>query len=430
MLEKSTLNNGIRVVTEQLPHAESVSIGLLFGRGSRHESEHEHGITHFIEHMLLKAADADAELERAKLVDAIGGPLNAYTAREYSLIHLHTIAENFSVAAELLGNLLTDVDFSTAKVEHERQIILHEIRHQQHDSSAYIHDLFSSIFWSTSSLGNAVAGSLESVSDLAPASIEKFYRNEYLGSCLIVAVAGNVSHASAVKAFAPMLEQIRPSTIPGPNYDDVCVQRAVEVHPRPDSRVHICFGFPAVNQTDPRRFAALLLDCVWGGGMSSRIFQHIRERHGWAYNLFSYLNSYSDTGAMVTAIETDGLQAVRVLNALCNQADALVEQGISQSELDRARKLLQVRFRMGLDSTHVRMERLAMNEFYRNEASDVEALFYALSQINLDDMDALISDLMRDEHLVACVLGDIDSTGQALHNVGLTPRSVSTLKIT
>lgn len=153
--------------------------------------------------------------------------------------------------------------------------------------------------------------------------------------------------------------------------------------------------------------------------MSSRIFQRIREQHGWAYNLCSYLNSYSDSGAMVTAVETDISYAFKVLNALCDEADTLVEYGVTPDDLDAARQLLQVRFKMGLDNTHVRMERLAMNEFYRNEFAEVQELLHALDNVSVHDVQNLAADLMQDKYLVACVLGDVDSVDRALQNIGL-----------
>jgi len=418
MILKSVLKNGIRIVTEELPHTESVSMGLLFGRGSRHERTQELGITHFIEHMLLKSGDADSALELAKRIDTIGGPLNAFTGREYSFIHLHTITDKFPAAVALLGSLLHDVNFSSAAVEHERQIILHEINHLYEDGGEYIHDLFSRTFWGTSTLGSPVIGSLESVARLDAPRLEQFYRHEYLNACLIVSVAGNVSHAAVVAAFEPIMEHINACALPHES-TLITAHKTVALHPRTDSRAQICFGFPALNQKDPRRFAVILLDAIWGGGMSSRIFQRIREQHGWAYNLYSYFNSYSDSGAMVTAVETDISYAFEVLEALCDEADTLIEHGVTRDDLGAARQLLQVRFKMGLDNTHVRMERLAMNEFYRNESSEVNALLDALERVSAHDVQSLAADLMQDKYLVACVLGDIDSANGALHNIGL-----------
>ncbi|MGM0415382.1 MAG: M16 family metallopeptidase [Thermodesulfobacteriota bacterium] len=418
MVQKTVLQNGIRVVTEQLPHTESVSIGLVIGRGSRHENAQEQGITHFIEHMLLKSGDADSSLELAKKVDAIGGPLNAFTGREYSFIHLHTITDKFPAATALLASLIHSVNFSRAAVEHERQIILHEINHLCEDGSEFIHDLFSRTFWGTSTLGNPVTGSLESVAGLEPQRLEQFYRHEFLNECLIVSVAGNVSHATVVAAFVPILEHIERCTQVHDS-TSVSMHKTVALHPRPDSQTQICFGFPALNQTDPRRYAAILLDTIWGGGMSSRIFQRIREKHGWAYSLYSYLNSYSDSGAMVTAVETDISHAFEVVEALCDEADTLVAGGITQDDLNAARQLVQVRFKMGLDNTHVRMERLAMNEFYRNEYIEVKELLHVLDGVSTQDVWGLAADLMRDKYLVACVLGDVDTANGALHNIGL-----------
>jgi predicted Zn-dependent peptidase len=368
--------------------------------------------------MLLKSGDADSALELAKRIDSIGGPLNAFTGREYSFIHLHTITNKFSAAVALLGSLLHRVNFNNAAVEHERQIILHEINHLNEDGSEHIHDLFSRTFWGTSTLGNPVIGSLESVADLYAPGLERFYRNEYLTACSVVSVAGNVSHAAVVDAFEPILEIIEPCVYSHES-TSIKTHKSVSLHQRAYSRAKICFGFPALNQKDPRRFVAILLDSIWGGGMSSRIFQRIRKQHGWAYNLYSYLNSYSDSGAMVTAVETDITYALQVLEALCDEADNLISHGVTYDDLEAARQLLQVRFKLGMDNTHVRMERLAMNEFYRNEHTEVKELFHALERVSTLDVQYLAKDLMQDKYLVACVLGDVDTASGALHNIGL-----------
>lgn len=419
MVEKTLLNNGVRIVTEHLSHIESVSIGILFGCGSRHEEPHEQGITHFIEHMLLKSGDIDSALQMAKKIDALGGPLNAFTGREYSFIHLHTIADKFASAASLIGRLLHDVRFSYDAVEHERQIIEHEIKHLCEDGSAYIHDLFSRTFWRSSSLGNSVTGSLESVLSMDCDRLEQFYTNEYLNACQIISVVGNVRHDAVVAEFESILKDVavQPQQIKG--HAPVSTHRAIRLSHSPDMRAQVCLGFPALNQSDPRRFVAILLDSVWGGGMSSRVFQRIREKHAWAYNLYSYLNSYSDSGAMVTTVETDISHVLEVLDALCDEAQLLTSHGVSFDDLMAARQLLQVRLKMGLDSTHVRMERLAMNEFYREDNTPVEELLHTLECVTPHDVNNLAVDLMRDEQMVVCVLGDIDTDSAALQNIRL-----------
>ena len=416
MVQKTILGNGVRVVTEHLPFAQSVSIGILIGRGSRHEDAEEQGITHFIEHMLLKSSSTCSAMDVAKKIDAIGGPFNAFTGREYSFLHLHTVVDQFRSAVWLLDGLLGDVSFAPDAVEKERHIIAQEIKHLHADGGEYIHDLLSQTFWDNSALGSPVTGTLESVASISPARLEQFYRHEYLNACIIVAVVGNLEHAEVVETCLPVFEKLAVYT-QLPDSDPGRPRRRISLYPRPDSQAYLCFGFPALPQNHHRRFAGILLDAIWGGGISSRIFQRIREQHGWAYNLYSYLNSYSDSGCMATMVETDADHVAAVVESVRNEICKLLDDGITQDELDAARRHLQIRLKMGQDSTHARMERLGVNELYRGCYVPVYDLMASLDRVAPEEVVELAREMMRDDSLVACMLGPLDSACPVLQNM-------------
>lgn len=303
MVEKSILDNGIRVVTEHIAEAHSVSIGAWIVNGSRHETAESLGISHFIEHMLFKGTSTLSALDISKRVDAIGGPLNGFTGREYSCLHLRTLPEQLSSAIPLLADLLLDSTFDADEIEKERKVILQEIQRLQDTPDERIHDLFSQAFWPDNSLGQPVLGTLESVANLQREQIVRFAQERYINSSLILCVAGPVSHEQVLDLIGNYFDRVAAQCLLLEQAEPVPVQ-AIKVQYSTLGQAHVCLGTQALSQQHPNRFAGMLLNAVLGGGMSSRLFQNLREENGLAYCTYSYLNCHSDSGAMVAYAST------------------------------------------------------------------------------------------------------------------------------
>lgn len=418
MIEKSILDNGIRVVTEQMPEAHSVSVGAWIVNGSRHESSDIAGISHFVEHMLFKGTTSLSSLDISKKVDAIGGPLNGFTGREYSCLHLRTLPEKLTSAIPLLADLLLNSNYDPDEMEKERKVIVQEIQRLEDAPDEKIHDLFTQAFWPENSLGRSVLGSMESVNSIHRDQLVGFARERYINSSLILCVAGPVSHDqvltlvaenfSRVAAQCLLLEQAEP--IP---------TKAVKIQPSSMGQAHICLGTQALSQQHPNRFAGMLLNAVLGGGMSSRLFQNLREKNGLVYCAYSYLNCHSDSGAMVSYASAPRSQAGYVVDMILAELRALRDETISDDELQVVRERLMGRLKMSLDSTYSRMERMALGEIYQGEYVSVRTVMRELSKVTPDNLQKLAHYLMSNDSLCLCVIGDVDDQTEKLQNISL-----------
>ncbi|PLX97642.1 MAG: peptidase M16 [Desulfuromonas sp.] len=416
MVDKTILTNGIRVLTEQIPQANSVSIGVWILNGSRHEKEQQAGISHFIEHMLFKGSSTCSSLDISKRVDALGGPLNGFTGREYSCLHLRTLPTNLKLAIPLLAELLLHSTYEPDEVEKERRVILQEIERLDHSPDEKIHDLFSQTFWPDSSLGRPVLGSAETVNRISRDELIAFAQERYINSSLIISVAGNIEHRqvldmvdqafSSVTALCLLTEQAEPLPVRAVRLDGAAVGQA-----------QICLGTQALAQSHPNRFAGMLLNAVLGGGMSSRLFQSLREQRGLVYCAYSYLNSHSDSGSMVSYATTSTAHVSEVVALVLAQLDQLRREAVSAEELASVRERLQDRLEMSLDSTYSRMERMALSEIYQGEYIPVRMVMRELAKVSPDNLQKLANYLMSNDSLCLCVIGDVDDQAEKLQNI-------------
>lgn len=416
MVEKSILPNGIRVLTENIPQAHSVSIGIWVVNGSRHESLEQAGISHFVEHMLFKGSANCSTLDISKKVDALGGPLNGFTGREYSCLHLRTLPEKLSLAINLMAELLLKTCYDPDEVEKERRVILQEIERLNASPDEKVHDLFSQTFWPDNALGRPVLGTVESVQKITRDALVHFTRERYINSSLIISIAGNVGHGQVlehvitafapVSALCPLTEQAEPLPV-----------KAVRLEPLVGTQAHICLGTEALSQSHPNRFAGMLLNAVLGGGMSSRLFQSLREENGLVYATYSYLNSHSDSGAMVSYATTSATQAGEVVALILEQLDHLRHHAVSAEELDAVRQRLQDRLKMSLDSTYSRMERMALSEIFQGEYVSVRSVMRELAKVTPDNLCKLAHYLMSNDSLCLCIIGDVDDQAEKLQNI-------------
>ena len=416
MVEKSILANGIRVLTEHIPQAHSVSIGIWVLNGSRHECIKQAGISHFVEHMLFKGSANCSTLDVSKKADALGGPLNGFTGREYSCLHLKTLPQKVLPAIHLLSELLLKTCYNRDEVEKERRVILQEIERLNASPDEKIHDVFSQTFWPDSAIGRPVLGTTESVKRITRDELVQFTLERYVNSSLIVSVAGNVEHVdildyvaesfSSVAALCPLTEEAEPLPV-----------KAVCLVPFPGSQSHLCIGTQSLPQSHPNRFAAMLLNAVLGGGMSSRLFQNLREQTALVYTTYSYLNAHSDSAAMVSYATTNAGQTSDVAHLILEQLDQLRHHEVAMEELDAVRERLQDRLTMALDSTYSRMERMALSEIYQGSYISVSQVVRELAKVTPDNLCKLAHYLFSNDSLCLCAIGNVDDQTEKLQNI-------------
>ncbi len=406
MIQKTTLDNGIRVLTEQMPGVHSVTLGVWVLSGSRHEPLAQNGITHFVEHMLFKGTENRSARDIALKIDSVGGVLNAFTSREYSCFHAKLLAEKIPLAIDLLADAILNSIFDLDEMEKERRVILQEILMLEEDPEALVHDHFSSRFWQGHPLGMPIQGSLASVDGISRDDLISFVADLFRGGNLMVCAAGNLEHTHIVDLVAAAFDRI-------PQGHDAVAKvvplavRGLDFVDRDLEQVHFCLGTRSLSQSHPDRFGSFLLNTILGGSMSCRLFQKIREERGLAYSIYSYLNSNSDAGALVVYSAAVNDNAAIVIRLILQELQKLKTHPVSEQELTSAKEQLKGHLLLSLESTDSRMMRLAKNEIYLGRYPSMHELVCEFDRITPDDLLRLAGDLFRDDYLNLQMVGRV-----------------------
>jgi len=404
MVQKSVLDNGIRVITEKIAGAHSVTVGFWVENGSRHEDESLNGISHFIEHMLFKGTGRRTALEIAKEIDSVGGVLNAFTSREYSCYYAKVLARKLPLAVDLLSDIVLNSIFDLDEMEKERRVILQEIHMLEDAPDDLVHDLFSQTFWQGHPLGRSIIGTAETVGELSRDALLNFMQVHYCGSNIVVCAAGDLEHDQIVDsistAFARVAAGCRQPLCSLPEY-----QHRVNVVDKGLEQVHICLGTRALPQNHPNRFESYLLNTILGGSMSSRLFQKIREEQGLAYSIYSYLNCHSDAGALVLYAGTSPEDAAHVISIMLKELKRFKVEPVSEEELHFAREQLKGQLLLSMESTDNRMTRLAKNEIYLGRNPSLKEVLSGFDRVTVSDIQRLAEFILRDDYLTLQTMG-------------------------
>lgn len=405
MITKTVLPNGIRVISEHIPHLHSVSIGVWVATGSRHEGEQERGISHFIEHMLFKGTERRTAREIASEIDSVGGILNAFTSREHTCYYAKVLDTFLPRAADLLADILLNSLFADEEVEKERQVILQEIGMIEDTPDDLIHDLFARNFWPGHPLGKPIIGTVESVSSFTGAMAREYRERRYLPGDIIISAAGKVDHAELVDLLAPFAA-LAPGKSAGSNNAPVAVGGA-ERYERDLEQVHLCLGTPGVTYTHADRHAAFLMNTLLGSGMSSRLFQEIRERRGLVYSVYSYLSLHTDAGSLVVYAGADEGRISEVIELILAELKGLKQVPVPAEELDAARNHFSGHLLLSLESSDNRMTRLAKSELHFGREVTVEELLDEFRRVTADDVLRVANDLFGDAPLSLALIGRV-----------------------
>ena len=406
MVTKTVLDNGIRVISESIPHLHSVSIGVWVATGSRHEGESERGISHFIEHMLFKGTDRRSARDIAREIDSVGGVLNAFTSREYTCYYAKVLDSFLPGAVDLLADIMLNSVFADEEVEKERQVILQEIGMIEDTPDDLIHDLFVRNFWLDHPLGKPIIGTAESVGSFTGAKALEYRKRRYLPADIIISVAGRVEHDELIGLLAPFA-----AMAPGkPEADGAGLPVAcagVERFERDLEQVHLCIGTRGISNTHPNRHAAYLMNTLLGSGMSSRLFQEIRERRGLVYSVYSYLSAHTDAGSLVVYAGAEEGKIAQVAELILAELKRLKREPVPLEELEAARNHFSGHMLLSLESSDNRMTRLAKTELHFGREIPVEELLEAFRKVTAEDILALANDLIDDSSLSVALIGRV-----------------------
>lgn len=406
MIRKTTLENGIQVITEEITHVHSVSVGIWVKAGSRDESSGENGISHFIEHMLFKGTQRRSAQQIAKEIDAVGGVLNAFTSKEFSSFYAKVLATHLPVALDLLFDLLLQSLFSPEEMEKERQVIVQEINMVEDTPDEYIHDLFNQSFWPRHSLGYPILGRLETISRMDRGKLLDFFHAHFLGVPPIIVAAGNLPHENLLQPVQEALGKVRfkkkkrPTSPPRSNPHLLVKNKKLE-------QVHLLLGTQGLSATHPSRYAFAILNTVLGGGMSSRLFQEIREKRGLAYSVYSFLSSFKDSGILGVYVGTGDNTLVRVVQLIRGEIKKLSEYPLRPKELRAAKEQLKGNLLLSLESMDSRMGRLAKNELYMHRFVSTEEIIEGIEKVKAEEVCALARQAFQPDALSLTILGPV-----------------------
>jgi predicted Zn-dependent peptidase len=375
-----------------------VTFGVWVGVGSRDESAALSGATHFLEHLLFKGTLRRDALEISAALDAVGGEMNAFTAKEYTCYYARVLDADLPLAVDVLCDMITSATLTSADVESERDVIDEEIAMHADETGDHIHDLFAEQLWPDSPLGRPITGTPQTVGALSRAQIAGWYKRRYRPDTTVVSVAGNVEHAEVVRLVRKAFEQhlVTGEATPAPvrtGGPGVRSAGGVAVHHREIEQAHLVLGMPGLVRNDHRRYAAGVLHGVVGGGMSSRLFQEVREHRGLAYSVFSFGSAYADAGMVGVYAGCLPKKAPQVLDVIREELAAVARNGITADELLRGKGQLRGSIVMGLEDTGAKMTRIAKAELVYGELPTVDEILHRIDAVTLDDVADLAAGL-------------------------------------
>ena len=411
------LPGGLRVVTEAVPTVRSVTFGVWVGVGSRDESTRQAGCSHYLEHLLFKGTRRRSALEISSTIDALGGEMNAFTAKEYTCFYARVLDRDREVAVDVVCDMITSALVRTVDVDNERGVILEEIAMSDDDPSDLVHDSFAQAVFGSTPLGRPILGTGDSIEHLARTTINSYYRRHYRPENMVVAAAGNLDHARVVRLVRRAFDKAGgahdSSAVPAPVRVGANRQQrqpprpTVHVQHRATEQANFVLGVPGMSRVDERRFALGVLNAVLGGGMSSRLFQEVREKRGLAYSVYSYHAQYADTGLFGVYAGCQPDKVDQVLSLCRGELEKVVEGGISPDELVRGRGQLRGALVLGLEDTGSRMSRIGKSELVYGELVAVTDLLARIDAVTLDDVRAVATDVLAAPPTLA-VIGPFD----------------------
>jgi predicted Zn-dependent peptidase len=408
-IEITTLGNGLRVITEAMPHVRSVSVGIWIGNGSRRELGEQNGLAHFIEHMLFKGTTRRSAEDIARSVDSIGGNLDAFTAKELVCYNTKVLDEHLSQAFDVIADLVLHPMFREEDIEKEKGVILEEIKMEADSPDYLVHEIFSANFWKDHPLGKPILGTRETVKRFDREMVHAYYSSMYAPSSMVVTAAGNLTHERMVALVAEHFESAAPGQPPPPDQVPSTHARIALRNKKQLEQVHLCLGVPSYPLPHEERFACYVLNTLLGGGMSSRLFQNIRERQGLAYAVFSELNPYRDTGCLSIYAGTSIESARKVVESIMKEFRELKAQPVGEEDLRRAKDHLKGSLMLSLESTGSRMSNLARQEMYFGRFFTLDELVESIESVTAGDVQRIAQTFFDPKQVALTVLGNLEN---------------------
>jgi predicted Zn-dependent peptidase len=407
-LRRTVLPNGLIVLTERMEHLRSVAMGVWIKSGSRCEPAETNGISHFVEHMLFKGTRSRSAQMIAREMDSIGGNLDAFTGKETICFNVKSLSDHVPIALDVLSDLVLNPIFAAPDIERERGVILEEIKIDEDNPDVLVHELFTQSFWKGHPLGWPILGTTKTVRRLDQDKLFEYHNDRFHGGNIVFSAAGNLDHDHFTDAVAAKFSQLAG----GETLHELSAPEAsagiVLRNKRSLEQVQICLGVPAPPITDDNRYATLILNTVLGGGMSSRLFQTIREERGMAYSIYSDLSPYRDTGTLCVYAGTSASKALEVVDLVLSEFRKMKDEPLTAEELTRVKDQVRGNILLGLESSNARMANLARQEMYFQQFYSVDEVIARIEDVKAEEVQAMAQRLFDPDRIAVTLLGRLD----------------------
>ncbi len=399
-VKRSVHSSGLRIVTEEVPSVRSAAVGIWVNVGSRDEAPATAGASHFLEHLLFKGTTSRTALEISSSIESVGGEMNAFTSKEYTCFYARVIDTDLPMAIDVVSDLITSSIVSALDVDAERKVVLEEIAMRDDDPSDLVHDLFSDTYYGDTPIGRPILGTVESIQGMSRNTVFNYYKKKYLPQDLVVAVAGNIKHKRVVAMVEEALSRdnfldvmaapvIRPNTVIKNSK-----QQSVGLLYKKSEQAHMFYGMEGVARADHRRFAMGVLSAALGGGMSSRLFQEIREKRGLAYSVYAYAQQFAGSGVLGFYAGCNPTKAIEVVEIIRSVVADVADNGMTHEEIERAKGAVRGSLVLSQEDTGSRMSRIGKNEIVYGQVMDFDDILKAISRVSAQDIREIASEFL------------------------------------
>lgn len=417
MYKRVVFENGVHVLTEEIPHVRSLALGFWVDTGSRDEPDELAGVSHFIEHLLFKGTKKRTARQIAEALDAVGGQLNAFTTKEYTCYYARVTDEHFDLALDVLSDMVFAPLFKAEDIDRERNVILEEIKMYEDTPDELVHDVFATTIWQGHSLGRPIIGNARVIGDLSREEIVAYYQKNYNPQNLIVAAAGNINHREVVEKLAKAIGEFggqaaaRENTRPVPHSVVNCRQKETE-------QIHLCLGAPGLPLDDAQIYVLQVINTILGGGLSSRLFQEIRESRGLAYSVYSYHSSYRDTGLFCVYAGLSKNNVAKVMELVFREIRDIQKNGVSAEELRRAKEQMRGNLFLSLENVSTRMSRLAKSQLYLGKVVSPEEVVEKINGVTEEQVREVACRMLDPQAFAIASVGPWDDCAALLTAAG------------
>lgn len=412
MYNKITLDNGLRIVTEYIPYVKSVSIGVWVEAGSRKETLENNGVSHFIEHMLFKGTKNRTAKEIAESIDNIGGQINAFTSKECTCYYAKVLDSHIDVAIDVLSDMLFNSLFDEDEISKEKSVVYEEIKMYEDSPEDLVHDLLSQTIFNKNSLSLPILGSRESLEKLTRESIINYFESFYIPSNTVISIAGNFNLNATIKLIEKHFSKWETKINIADKYEKPIISHSISKKKKDIEQLHFCLGTEGISQGQDELYALLILNNIFGGSMSSRLFQDIREDKGLVYSIYSYPSSYKDSGifTIYAALNTDNF--IKVIDIIMDNISIIKKDYLTEEEIYRSKEQLKGNYILGLESTSSRMTSIGKSELLLGKVISPQEIASKIDKIELEDIISVVNKIFDKSKYNIAYVGNFDNENE------------------